>query len=54
MVKHKFDEEAFMNKTMHNMIAERDNLMEGIYDYKPTANVGTDPMESAARVDGGS
>ena len=43
-----------MNKTMHNMIAERDNLMEGIYDYKPTANVGTDPMESAARVDEGS
>ena len=40
-----FDEEAFMNKTMHNMIAERDNLMTGMYDYKQTCNVGTDPPE---------
>ena len=52
MVKQKFDEEAFMNKTMHNMIAERDNLMTGMYDYKPTSNVGTDPMEGSATVDG--
>ena len=52
MVKNKFDEDAFMNKTMHNMIAERDGLMEGMYDYRPTATVGTDPMECSVRVDG--
>ena len=34
-----------MNKTMHNLIEERDNIMTGMYDHKLTVSVGTDPRE---------
>ena len=34
-----------MNKTMHNLIEERDNIMSGMYDHKLTVSVGTDPRE---------
>ena len=44
-MKSKVNEEALMNKTMHNLIEERDNIMTGMYDHKLTVSVGTDPRE---------
>ena len=40
-----------MNKTMHSLIEERDNIMTGMYDHKLTANVGTDPREPIIMAD---
>ena len=34
MVKHGFDDDAYVNNAMHDMIAERDNLMTGMYNFK--------------------
>ena len=44
-LKTKINEEALINKTMHNLIEERDNIMSGMYDHKLTVSVGTDPRE---------
>ena len=41
----KFDEDAFINETMHDLIDKRDQLMTGVYHQKEVQNMGTDPME---------
>ena len=46
MVKTKvYDDEAFLEGALHDMIEDKDNLMQGVYKGKNLTETGTDPME---------